>query len=356
MTHQVPQRAQNKFAVVLPVYNVESYIRECLDSIQAQTHQNFTVFAVNDGTKDNSGVILDEYAKQDHRFVIIHKHNAGVSSARNVALEAIEKDNSFDFVYFLDPDDKISPLFMETFVRELSTENADYGVCSFQSFTMHGKYNEPKQVHEKAILNNDEIAMQYFSISKDTLLRAEENAATAGFLCNRVFKATKIKGLRFNEKLRSCEDRDFFVRLLPSLNKGVLLPNVLFFYRMRISSLSHSKNAQGHDFFVFENFFNKRFEFSKAIQIGIQAEYLSAVTRELNLRLISDRSHAEKLEYFKYCQDVIKQKFDFPIDHSVRARLSRIRLGYTFCYLFSKYREHRKKIKSQTTHQKHFYP
>ena len=87
-----------KFAIIVPVYNTAKYLRECLDSVLSQTHKNFTLFAVDDGSIDESGKILDAYAIKDSRFKVTHKENEGVSIARNTALKLIEAENDFDFI------------------------------------------------------------------------------------------------------------------------------------------------------------------------------------------------------------------------------------------------------------------
>ena len=93
---------QPKVAIIVPVYNVALYLRECLDSILTQTYTNFTVFAVDDGSTDESGAILDEYAVKDPRFIVIRQKNGGLSAARNAALDRIERDGTFEYVAFVD--------------------------------------------------------------------------------------------------------------------------------------------------------------------------------------------------------------------------------------------------------------
>ena len=74
-------------SVIIPVFNVEKYLRDCLDSILNQTYRNIEIILVDDGSKDSSGIICDEYAQQDNRIIVIHQENMGVSSARNAALK-----------------------------------------------------------------------------------------------------------------------------------------------------------------------------------------------------------------------------------------------------------------------------
>ena len=80
-----------KVSVIIPVYNAEQYLRKCLDSVLAQTYQNFEIICIDDGSTDNSGAICDEYAKKDSRVRVLHKENGGVSSARNAGLKSLRE-------------------------------------------------------------------------------------------------------------------------------------------------------------------------------------------------------------------------------------------------------------------------
>ena len=99
-----------KFSVIIPVYNVEPYLRICLDSVLAQTFTDWEAICVDDGSTDGSGAILDEYAALDSRFRVIHQSNAGVSAARNAALDVA----TGEMVMFLDADDVWSSQCLET--------------------------------------------------------------------------------------------------------------------------------------------------------------------------------------------------------------------------------------------------
>lgn len=132
------QHRTAKVAVVFPVYNTARYLRECLDSILAQSYKNFVVFAVDDGSTDTSSQILDEYAAKDQRIVVNHKKNGGVARARNVALDAIENDGSFFYVAYVDSDDYVASDFLRTMVKHMDNAKADYGVCASEMFDKNG--------------------------------------------------------------------------------------------------------------------------------------------------------------------------------------------------------------------------
>ena len=112
---------QVKVSVVVPVYNVEAYLRECVDSVLCQTMQNFEVILVDDGATDSSGVICDEYDEQDARIRVIHQPNGGLSVARNTGLDAA----TGEYVYFLDSDDYIADNTLARLCDKAELEKAD---------------------------------------------------------------------------------------------------------------------------------------------------------------------------------------------------------------------------------------
>lgn len=232
--------SQAKVALIVPVYNVEKYIPDCMDSILAQTYQNFVVIAVDDGSPDNSLAVLQKYHQLDPRITVISKQNGGVSSARNTALNALQPD--IKYVSFIDPDDKISERYLESFVLSMEKENADYGICSFAPFDKRGIIEQNLEVPPFAILSQDEIAAQYWSLHK--------TAATGAFLQTKMFKVEAIQNLRFDENIKESEDHEFMTRAILRLNKGVVIPEVNFFYRKRLASLSSQKSS--HDWVIYQ--------------------------------------------------------------------------------------------------------
>ncbi len=99
-----------KISVLVPVYNVEQYLKKCIESILAQSFQDFEIILVDDGSKDSSSAICDEYAGKDGRITVIHKDNGGLSDARNTGI----KIAGGDFIFFLDSDDFIDPDTLES--------------------------------------------------------------------------------------------------------------------------------------------------------------------------------------------------------------------------------------------------
>lgn len=114
-----------KISIIVPVYNVEQYLRRCLESIRAQTFADFECICVDDGSPDGSGGILDEYAEKDSRFVVIHKENGGVSSARNAGLDAAKGE----WIAFCDSDDWVESCMLEKMLSGKDAECSEMIVC-----------------------------------------------------------------------------------------------------------------------------------------------------------------------------------------------------------------------------------
>ena len=117
-------------SIVIPIYNVEPYLKRCLDSLIAQSHENWEAILVDDGSPDACGDIADDYASRDRRFKVIHKANEGVSKARNVGMAQA----GGKYLLFLDPDDFFHPQLMELCLRAAKAGNADMVTFTYHHF------------------------------------------------------------------------------------------------------------------------------------------------------------------------------------------------------------------------------
>ena len=127
----------NRIGVIVPVYKVEKYIAECIESILAQTYTNFRLILVDDGSPDNAGKICDEYSKKDPRITVIHQENAGVTRAR---ARGVEEAEDCEFITFVDGDDMLAPTALEKY-QSLMTEDIDI-VLNTTYYTEHEKTKE----------------------------------------------------------------------------------------------------------------------------------------------------------------------------------------------------------------------
>lgn len=112
-------------SVIIPVYKVEKYLRQCVDSILAQTYSELEIILVDDGSPDNCGIICDEYALKDKRIKVIHQENMGLSAARNTGIDA----SHGDYLCFIDSDDVVTPEYCQVLYDLLKNNDYDFSVC-----------------------------------------------------------------------------------------------------------------------------------------------------------------------------------------------------------------------------------
>lgn len=115
-------------SVIIPIFNVEKYLRQCVDSVLHQTYKGLEIILVDDGSPDSCGKICDEYRQKDNRIKVIHKKNAGLGEARNTGLDVA----TGEYIYFIDSDDWMEPNMLQTLLNELKNENADFVMCGFK--------------------------------------------------------------------------------------------------------------------------------------------------------------------------------------------------------------------------------
>ena len=215
------------FSVVIPVYNVEKYLRDCVDSVLSQSFEDFELILVDDGSKDSSGAICDEYAAKDERVKVIHKENGGQSTARNAGIDAA----SGEFAVFLDSDDLICDNNFFSDVKTAIEENTDVVVFRYC------KYYEDKRIDGCGI-NLSGV----FSTNKVDFLR--ELVKRDAFFCSCWSKCTRMSilkdnGIRFDENL-SCEDMDWYYNVVSKASNYKVIDKPFVYYRQRLNSVTSS--------------------------------------------------------------------------------------------------------------------
>lgn len=132
-------------SIIVPVYNVESYLKRCIDSIQKQTLTDFELILVDDGSPDNCGNICDEYAVHDNRIHVIHKENGGLSDARNAGIDWVFENSNSEWITFIDSDDWIHCKYLEELYNAVCRTGAQISICGYQQIK-----DDELNVHEIA--------------------------------------------------------------------------------------------------------------------------------------------------------------------------------------------------------------
>lgn len=202
-------------SIIVPVYNAEKYLNKCIDSILCQTFAEFELILVDDGSKDRSPSMLDEYKNQDHRVVVIHKPNGGVSSARNAGMEV----SKGKFILFVDSDDHIACDYIQTMLVNIgSCEWVFSGIVDFAADRANKPFEFPDKTYN---LNNEK---EYFDFINLGLFNAP-------FPKLYITSIIKKYNLRFNTKISFAEDRDFNLHYMQYVSQVRTMPYIGYNYR-----------------------------------------------------------------------------------------------------------------------------
>lgn len=217
---------QPKVSVAIPVYNTERYIRQCLDSIVNQTLKGIEIILVDDGSTDNSGAICDEYAAKDSRVKVIHKANGGLSTARQVGLEA----STGEYYTVCDSDDWVELDMYEEQYRRAVAEGADMVICSY--FT---NYPDGREIEGKPY--NYTTQKQYII---DVMSRRTEPMTVTRLIKRELFSKYDIS---YQRGINLGEDALILYKLLMHPLKITMNPKPYYHYRRDMSSGSYTNNV-----------------------------------------------------------------------------------------------------------------
>ena len=212
-------------SVIVPVYKVEDYIRECIDSILAQTYSDFELILVDDGSPDNCGRICDDYAKRDNRIKVVHKVNGGISSARNAGLEVAKGE----WIMHVDGDDWIEPDMIESLIQAAQVTGAD---LVFGDFMKYGPF------------------AGYFKLPTWSIDKRESMSNYIAYMMTTIWGSIAKRSLYADHSLKSpegisyCEDFHLIVRLCHFAKKVVNVHRPFYHYRYRPTSIMSNLNKK----------------------------------------------------------------------------------------------------------------
>lgn len=212
-------------SIIIPIYNAQRYIEACLDSIRKQSYQHIEVLLIDDGSNDNSGAICDNYAKQDQRFTVYHRKNAGVSASRNFGL----KHSKGKYILYVDADDTIEADMVEKCVHLAESNHADLVICSFRYYIMDDNRIVENSLGCDFCATEMELFRYWFSvlIEKEIL-----NPPWNKLVRKDLLEANHI---RFCEKYSICEDMAFSVQTIAASKKTVLTREMYYNYYLKSS-------------------------------------------------------------------------------------------------------------------------
>ena len=220
-------------SIIVPIYNVEKYLRRCIDSILSQTFISFELLLIDDGSTDASGAICDEYALMDRRIHVTHQINRGVSAARNVGLDkSVGK-----YVCFVDSDDWVTSDYLATLMEQVQ----GFDVLFFGFFL---RYNDESSMslslRRQCAVNEIEKEQLMLSLCKNDI-----GYNVLGYAFDKIFRRNLIEkyNLRFDENICLGEDEIFALAYCLKAQYLKVIPDVLYYYSPRVGGLASQKES-----------------------------------------------------------------------------------------------------------------
>ncbi|MBR3402348.1 MAG: glycosyltransferase family 2 protein [Parasporobacterium sp.] len=213
-------------SVIIPVYNVEPYLKEALDSVLDQSYQNLEIILIDDGSTDRSGKICDDYSETDDRIRVIHQENKGLSSARNKGLDLMHGE----LVAFLDPDDAYQPDYVRAMLNAMTREQADLVQC---------RYTNHKTTRKMIRSGRDRIrpCAQQGLYDRRNALRSLADGTIDVFVWNKLYQRRLWKDIRFPEG-HNFEDIGITYQIIDACRSIYVLDQPLYLHRKRPDSIT----------------------------------------------------------------------------------------------------------------------
>lgn len=212
-----------EISIVVPVYNVEKYLRRCLESILGQTMRELEIILINDGSTDRSGEICEEYKERDNRIQVIHKKNGGLSDARNAGARIAASD----YVIFLDSDDYIAQDMMETLYTLAKDSGADMSVCGV--YNVYGEREIPQYSKSE----------EFICTGEEAFMHILEGKKIPGTICNKLIKRQIVQQIEFPAG-RLYEDAFYTLDLVQRVENVSVTTRPMYYYAHRQDSITTS--------------------------------------------------------------------------------------------------------------------
>lgn len=267
-----------KVSVVIPVYNVEKYIRQCLESVINQTLKDIEIICINDGSKDNTLKILEEYSQKDSRIVLIDKENEGLSAARNQGTELARGE----YISYIDSDDWVDIHYLEELYNAAKKYNSDVACSSIIRVT--GGRRRNKLIYKKEEFTRD--------IDKKNELT---NVPIYSYVWNKIYKRDKLiqSGVKFPIG-RVYEDIIWSIQAIYYLDGVVTVPSAIYYYRKNPTSVMSSKAKQN------------------AIDCATSEKEMLEFAKEKGLKLLDGYKYAKRDRYRFLGITLLKRFYYYP--------------------------------------------
>lgn len=300
-----------KVSLIIPVYNVQSYLQECLNSVISQSFKNLEIILVDDGSEDRSGQIADEYAIKDKRIKVIHKINEGVSIARNVGLD----NATGEYVCFCDADDYLMNDYVQYLLDLIQKNDSDISLTK-EMFTTF---------HKEQILND---SIEKYTAEKTTISILIYNIPI-GVYC-KMFKRSFLNKnkIRFIPNIFIGEGFNFNTMAFQRANNVTIGHKKIYFYRRNnptSATTKFSMNKWKNALFAIENIKKDLIIKTNSIMIAWKFANWHTVCDTFNFMVMA-RAEKENIEMYKKCKKIVRNDayYSFKVQISLKEKIRAI--------------------------------
>lgn len=306
-------------SIIIPIYNVEQYLNQCMDSVLNQTYKNIEILLINDGSTDYSGEICEKYAKKDRRVRVIHNKNQGVSISRNIGI----KEAKGSYITFVDSDDFVSEVYIETLYHLIVNNHADISIIGNDE-QLGSKIKKANRKLRK-ILNPEE-----------TIGKILEEKYLSAVCWGKMYKRDLFKNdkMRFDQAMKIGEDLKFMLPIIDNCKKiSVDTTQYLYHYRLNEQSITQQKGKK--------DLWLQEILLSEQIIKWIRKEHPSIVHRAIQryvranitflVKMIKEKSDSLEEEIKQVQNNINDYKFQYLFKGSSRMQDKIKLILITFC-------------------------
>ena len=290
---------QPLLSVIVPVYKVEEYLDQCVESIIHQTWPNLEIILVDDGSPDNCPAMCDDWAKRDSRIRVIHKENGGLSDARNAGIDAAQGE----YITFADSDDFLDKRMYEILMEAIEKYNAQVALCNYYVFFSEQNWH-PSSMKEQTVTvycNEDANARMFTDFSA----------------CNKVYKRDLFNEIRY-PKGKVFEDARTTYKIAACLDTLAVVPDSLYYYRQRETSIMHTLKKE--DYFEKIAVWDELYAFEKEHQPSL----LPVICKRKNDSIFNSILTVLKQQRLKADKALLKElmeNFSQPLEVGLKTKL-----------------------------------
>ena len=246
-------------SVIVPCYNVEAYLKECVDSLLAQTYRNIEIILVDDGATDNTGGIARDYAGRNSNVLYIHRANGGLSAARNTGID----NSKGQYLAFVDSDDYVEPDYIEKLYKSIRENGSDIAVCG---------YKKEEMETDSVTFDESSVISPYAAMRILSDIFPKENVLLV-IAWNKLYRRELFENTRFPEG-KIHEDEHTAHRVLGQADSISVITDCLYHYRIREGSITAGRKAQNLKHLDLLDAYKDRIEYSESMMYGELMTYM----------------------------------------------------------------------------------